>query len=174
MVTRALSRRAFFIPGDLRQGAEPVRPPKAVVEQRFTQLCENCTACVDACPEAIIISDPAGRPALDFALGACTFCGECTDACPTGALDREAARPWTWAATIEASCLSYKGVTCRSCADACDVGAIRFRLQAGGRDTPLLDIDTCTGCGGCKSVCPADAITLSQHGRMSPHQEYAA
>lgn len=174
MVTKALTRRAFFLPGDLRQEAEVVRPPQAVAERRFTRLCEDCSACVDACPEAIIIPDRAGRPTLDFMRGACTFCGECANACPTGALDPNAARPWTWTVAIGASCLSENGVTCRSCADACETGAIRFRLQTGGRDIPLLDTEACTGCGGCRSVCPVDAITLSERERVSLQQEHAA
>lgn len=170
----ALSRRAFFTPGDRRQRVVSVRPPHAVDEQRFAQACEDCSACSDACPEAIIVPDADGRPTLDFTLGACTFCSACTEACPTGALDSQAARPWTWAAEIAASCLSFNGVTCRSCADACEAGAIRFRLQTGGRDVPLLDADACTGCGGCKSVCPVDAIALTQSETVITHQEYAA
>ncbi len=170
----ALSRRAFFAPGDRRQSADTVRPPHAVDEQHFARLCEDCAACIDACPEAIIVQDAAGYPTLDFARDACTFCGACTEACPTGALDPQAARPWTWTAAIAAACLSFNGVTCRSCADACEVGAIRFQLRTGGRDVPLLDAGACTGCGGCKSVCPVDAIALTQSPNLITQQEYAA
>ena len=38
------------------------------------------------------------------------------------------------------------------------MNAIRFRLQLGGVAKPILDLESCNGCGACLSVCPTKAI----------------
>ena len=38
--------------------------------------------------------------------------------------------------------------------DSCPMNAIRFRLQLGGVAKPILDLESCNGCGACLSVCP--------------------
>ncbi|HMN74374.1 MAG TPA: 4Fe-4S dicluster domain-containing protein [Rhodoblastus sp.] len=62
-------------------------------------------------------------------------------------------------ARIGPACVEPRGVACRRCGEACDIGAIRFRLQRGGAQ-PLLDISACTGCGDCLAVCPTSAIAF--------------
>jgi len=56
------------------------------------------------------------------------------------------------------SCVEPKGITCRRCAEACEAGAIRFRLLGGGRAVAAVAADACTGCGDCLAVCPVNAI----------------
>ena len=56
------------------------RPPWTD-ETRLRAHCTSCSACITACPEAILIGGPAGTPVVDFARGACSFCGACADAC---------------------------------------------------------------------------------------------
>ena len=68
-----------------------------------------------------------------------------------------ASTPQARVAQIGLACVEPRGVACRRCGEACDIGAIKFRLQRGGAQ-PLLDISTCTGCGDCASVCPRSAI----------------
>lgn len=63
---------------------------------------------------------------------------------------------------ISALCLSVKGITCRSCEDACDQRAIRFRPERGGRAHPRVDAERCTACGDCLPVCPVSALTLDE------------
>ena len=157
-----LSRREF-----LTRKPRPavMRPPHAVAEADFGALCDGCGACLDACPEAIIVIGADELPRLDLSYEGCTFCAACMDACPMGALDAGAARLWTWKADIGATCLSFIGITCRTCGDACEAEAIRFRLQPGGRDVPLLDHDACTGCGTCKAICPVDAVRMIEWGQ---------
>jgi ferredoxin-type protein NapF len=65
-------------------------------------------------------------------------------------------------ARIAPSCLAYRNVTCRSCADICETVAIIFHPQVGGEATPAIIGSRCTGCGECRLVCPAGAIGLAQ------------
>jgi ferredoxin len=71
------------------------------------------------------------------------------------------ATPWTLVATIGAGCIARKGVVCQSCADACEVRAIRFRPAPGSVPAPRLDASACSGCGACVSVCPVNAIGVA-------------
>jgi ferredoxin-type protein NapF len=60
--------------------------------------------------------------------------------------------------SIGAGCLTHDGVMCQTCKDACGDGAIRFVYGAGRVAQPLIDLDRCTGCGGCVAPCPVSAI----------------
>lgn len=64
-------------------------------------------------------------------------------------------------AVIAATCLAENGAYCRTCADACPEGAIRFLLLPRGRARADVDADRCNGCGDCMPPCPAGAITMS-------------
>ena len=57
-----------------------------------------------------------------------------------------------------AACLSFRGIACRLCEEACDPQAIRFRLLTAGRAVPLINAERCTGCGACLEMCPEDAF----------------
>lgn len=156
----ALSR-ADFLTGSLGGRASPLRPPWAVAEARFRELCDGCGDCRRACPEAILVRGRGGLPAVDFGQGGCTFCGACVTACPTGALARAGEGvPWGLRAVVGEGCLSLSGVTCRVCEERCEARAIRFRPQLGGRATPEVAAAACTGCGGCMSACPVAAIEI--------------
>ncbi|MFA3916165.1 ferredoxin-type protein NapF [Ruegeria hyattellae] len=162
-MSQQTSRRAFLSARILRQDSDAIRPPGAAV-LGFGELCTKCGDCVPACPEGIITVDADGFPVVELNTGSCTFCGACARSCAADALVVERLSDWPWRAAIEgAACLSIRGVSCRLCQDSCDHGAIRFRLQLGGRAEPKLDLDTCTGCGACAHVCPADAVTFERH-----------
>jgi len=64
-------------------------------------------------------------------------------------------------AVITRDCLAYNNVVCRSCGEACEAAAIRFRPRLGGAAVPEVDEGKCTGCGACMAPCPAKAITLA-------------
>lgn len=58
------------------------------------------------------------------------------------------------------ACLARTGVTCRTCADACDDAAMRFALKPGGVALPHVLFQLCTGCGACAGACPVQAIAM--------------
>lgn len=150
--------------GDFSGSRRGIRPPRARSEAEFTDRCERCGDCIAACPEGILVKGPGGFPVVDFALGACTFCGKCAASCTHDAYappDFRDTPAWRLDIVIGEQCLSRKGVVCRSCGDACESAAIRFRLMTGGRAQPTLDTRCCNGCGACFAVCPVRCISIS-------------
>ncbi|QDH70035.1 ferredoxin-type protein NapF [Marilutibacter alkalisoli] len=138
----------------------PLRPPWALGETAFIDTCTGCNACVERCPQQVLVRADGGYPAFDPHRGECTFCGECVDSCRTGAIARHAGAPaWSLRAHVDAGCLARQGVVCASCADACPERAIAFR-PALPVSTPAVDTARCTGCGACVNSCPVDAMEL--------------
>ncbi|WP_434051479.1 MAG: ferredoxin-type protein NapF [Roseibium sp.] len=162
----SVSRRAF-LKLDTRAEPETLRPP-GTNAALLSEYCKGCGACVEACPEQIIVAGTGNFPVLDFTKGACTFCGACVDACPSGAFSRDVYSQWSLKAVITDTCLSLQGISCRACEDACEPAAIRFRLAIGGKSEPLIDPHQCTGCGACAYHCPAAAVTFK---RTEPNKE---
>jgi len=159
---RGISRRDL-LRGDPGGRRHPLRPPWALAEKPFANLCDRCGDCLRACPEGILLAGADGFPRVDFARGGCSFCGECVKSCRPRALvfpKDPAQAPWALVAVISETCLSRQGVVCRACGESCPEGAIRFRLKPGGPAEPLLDADCCSGCGCCFRVCPVTAISL--------------
>lgn len=69
--------------------------------------------------------------------------------------------PWHIKATIDlTACLSMNATVCRSCGESCEDEAIKFNLKLGGIAEPVLNVEQCTGCGACFSVCPVKVIQL--------------
>jgi ferredoxin len=66
-------------------GDLPVRPPGALPEFMFRDLCTACGDCVAVCPVQALVFDSAHMPALDTA-ALCLSCGLCADICSHGAL----------------------------------------------------------------------------------------
>lgn len=168
LVATSLSRAAL-LRGRIAQAPAGPRPPWALAEPAFAERCDGCGDCLGVCAPGVLVRDNAGRAAVDFSRGACTFCGACADACPTGALVRtDSAEPWTLRASVTGACLSARGTACRTCEDACDESAIRFRPLTRGRALPVIRGQACTGCGACVAPCPVAAI------RIAPVHEGAA
>ncbi len=72
-------------------------------------------------------------------------------------------------AVIAANCLALNRVVCRSCGEACEPDAIRFRPALGGVSMPQIALDACNGCSRCVLACPVHAIAMRE-----PNQEAAA
>jgi len=154
--------RTQFLRGDFRGDRHPVRPPWALPEGQFIEICTRCADCVSACPDGLIKNGRGDYPEIDFTQGGCDFCGDCVTACKPKALVQSSstAPPWSIVASIEKNCLSLNAVTCRSCGDVCDEEAISFKLQTGGRAIPHLEPELCSGCGECIAVCPVKAVRI--------------
>jgi ferredoxin-type protein NapF len=80
--------------------------------------------------------------------------------CPTPALNKSQALAWSAKANIESQCLAQQGVICTTCAEQCEVGAIRFKPRLGKVSEPELNLDACTACGACVAPCPTQAIEV--------------
>ena len=165
----AVSRRQF-LRGNVTGRNAAVRPPWALAESEFIDRCDQCAECIAACPVKLIQPDPDGFPQLNFTKGECDFCTACARACGTGALayrDDPQQAVWSLAATIDAECIAYRGVVCRSCGEHCETAALRFVPVVGRGSMPRLDIERCTGCGACVGVCPVKAIRMgpAENGR---------
>lgn len=155
------AERAGFLRGKFSSQRLPLRPPWARAEVEFIEQCTRCGDCHRACARGLIETGSGGFPQINFAHGACTFCGDCARACTDGALAYAPhAMPWSLHAVVQESCLTWRGVVCRSCGEQCEAGAIHFRYAPGKAARPEVATSTCTGCGACFGVCPAQAISL--------------
>jgi ferredoxin-type protein NapG len=150
-----------------------LRPPGAVADARFEAACIRCGACVEACPyDALRLADlgeaaAPGTPVLEPRGIPCEMCPDipCVRPCPSGALDRDLkdinAAQMGVAVLDPASCLSMLGLRCEACYRACPLIDTALRLEykrikfTGGHAyfEPIVDPETCTGCGKCEYVC---------------------
>ncbi len=155
--------RMQFLRGDFKGKETPLRPPWAIAESLFTEICTNCGECISHCPTHIIKSARANFPVIDFSSGECLFCEQCVDVCePQALLKTRTETPWNIKASInETTCIAYQGVECRSCFDPCEARAIQMPPRLGGICIPVLNSNDCTGCGACFPVCPVQAITMN-------------
>lgn len=138
----------------------PMRPPWAIDEASFIEQCTRCADCAKACPKKIITMGDGGFPEVSFKRQGCDFCEHCVDICNRAALSKQQPAVFRWSAVINNSCFSMRGVVCRSCGEICDSRAITFKALVGGITQVHLSSTSCSGCGECISICPADAITL--------------
>ena len=163
-MTHPTSRRNF-LRGRFSPAKGLQRPPWAIAERDFLEVCTRCGDCCRACPTQILVEREGGYPGVDFGAGECTFCGDCVTACRSSALVREAVQaPWSIIARFGENCLARQRVECRVCGEQCENGAIRFPPQAGGVAVPSLDPAQCSGCGACVAPCPTQAIVIVEPG----------
>ena len=138
------------------------RPPGAVQETRFLELCTRCDECVEACPHGAILKynhhapfHLQGTPVIRPHLRACHMCEDfpCAKACSQGALQElPLGKAWRLGkAEIDPErCIAYLGPECGACRDQCPIG-IRGLYLVGER--PHIDESQCVGCGLCLESC---------------------
>ena len=142
-----------------------LRPPGAIEESSFLAGCTRCELCIEACPHDAIMHAPAqlreaaGTPMIDADRQPCLMCADfpCISACEPGVLTPLVPPRMGTARITEQLCLPYHGTSCTECSHQCPVeNAIVIRTGK-----PVVS-ETCTGCGVCRSVCPApeNAILL--------------
>ena len=141
-----------------REKAFTLRPPGAVPEEEFKQLCAaDCVDCLTRCPVFAIQKeqDPAspnhGTAFLDADMMGCIWCKDfpCTNACKLGAL-LPGEKPMG-SVMVLGTCITKQLQHCEYCFDACPEGVTALKKDKQG----ILQVDTeqCIGCGRCVASC---------------------
>jgi MauM/NapG family ferredoxin protein len=172
-------------------GPKLLRPPGALDELEFLTKCTRCDKCMRACPEnAILVAPPSTglalkTPYLDPRSVPCFLCTTlpCIAACEDGALvwpkrtlaggaeveGPRAVRMGT-ARVKAARCVTWEGLdrearACRICVDRCPYPEMALRIadpaEGAAVGHPVVDADTCTGCGICVFACPAEPAAIA-------------
>jgi ferredoxin-type protein NapG len=160
-----------------------LRPPGAKPELDFLRMCIKCGQCAEACPyDTLHIAKPGdnkpiGTPFFIPREVPCYMCTDipCVPVCPTGALDEGSvskivegkkvldieSSKMGLAVVDEESCIAFWGIQCDACYRACPVldSAITLDYRRNTRTgkhaylVPVVNSDTCTGCGLCEHAC---------------------
>ncbi len=160
--------------------ARLIRPPGAVAEEEFLELCQRCGLCMKVCPTNAVepTLSEAGMagfwtPRLNMLQGYCEYaCTLCGSVCPTGAIEhisveRKIEEPVRiGSAYLERGrCLPWSGnAPCIVCEEHCPTSpkAIYLRREVvtgpGGEpmevQLPYVNLRECVGCGVCEFKCP--------------------
>ena len=160
-----------------------IRPPGAIPEDRFLDICLRCEECVKACSSTGGCLQPSGAeygwagfwtPRARMREGYCEYgCILCGQVCPSGAILplNEEVKKQTIIGTAyidRSRCIPFeRGEDCIVCEEHCPTPkkAILFREGTvelpGGAKTgvklPYVDPDLCIGCGICEYKCPVPA-----------------
>jgi polyferredoxin len=157
-----------------------IRPPGALREKDFLELCQRCGLCMKACPTNVInpTIGEAGlagfwTPHLIMIRGYCEYtCTLCGSVCPTGAIKEITAKDKTQrpirigsAYVDRGRCLPWSGNgPCIVCQEVCPTSPkaiyLRKHVIRGPHEAPVevnapyVDLKTCVGCGICETKCP--------------------
>lgn len=172
-----------------------IRPPGAVAEDKFLDLCLRCQECVKACSSTGKCLQPSAwesgwdrlwTPRAHMREGYCEYaCTLCGQVCPSGAIkpltEEAKKRKVIGLAYVDRSrCIPWeRGEDCIVCEEHCPTPrkAIQFRLGdvelPGGLKTgvklPYVDRNLCIGCGICETRCPVQgesAVRVTREGEQ--------
>ncbi len=140
-----------------------LRPPGALEEAHFAEVCKRCGSCVEVCPADAIFALgesaglSAGTPMIDPDRIACVVCDglQCTHVCPSGALSAlvDAAQIRMGLAQVYAPvCVRSSQENCTICVDRCPIGESALFFSDDG--PPTVVNTGCVGCGICQQYCP--------------------
>ncbi len=138
-----------------------LRPPGAVLEERYPGTCIRCGRCAEVCPYHCISQLDiraglhAGTPVITVEEIPCYLCMKCVQVCPTGALSRisQAETRMGLAVIDHHSCVSWQQdslLMCKTCYNVCPFRDQAIRLE---EFRPVVDERFCTGCGICTHAC---------------------
>jgi len=154
-------RRRNLLRGHINSNQTPNYLPWLKSADKFYAECTRCYDCVEVCAENIIIKGDGGYPSIDFKQGECSFCRKCVQSCGQDLFHQTSNHPpWRNKAQISTQCLATQNISCQSCQDSCESRAIKFDYQLGAIPHPKINLENCTGCGACVSVCPNWAISI--------------
>ena len=144
-----------------------LRPPGAVPEAQFLDLCEGAGACAEACPADAILLLPRKEnsdldaPIIQPSISACVICDDlsCMKACPSGALKlvpKESIRIGIAKIDLD-ECLAWTNMddTCNYCVEKCPIGEMAIRIESKGESKGPVMGKECVGCGLCEYHCPS-------------------
>ncbi len=145
-----------------------LRPPGALPEKEFLEVCTRCDECVKACPHLAIRKaghDQGalfGTPIIVPKEAACRLCKDlaCIPVCEPGALKpvaREDVRMGL-AKIHSESCYAFQSQPCDYCVTKCPIK--RDAISLDDQRRPVVHAEGCTGCGVCVEWCPTDAVEI--------------
>ena len=146
-----------------------LRPPGALAEAEFLNVCTACQECIRVCPThglqaAFLQTGLAGigMPLLVPRLGGCSLgvsCSQlCQQVCPVKAIlpvTQKELKLGT-ARVDHGLCLAWdQGVKCLVCVEAC-----QYQAAVPYQGRVIVDINKCVGCGFCESGCPVPGSAI--------------
>lgn len=150
-----------------------LRPPGAIGEVEFLQLCTKCDDCLNACPYGSIkkaarkFGAAANTPVIIPAEKPCYLCDDfpCISACKVNALlpvaDKRAVRMGK-AYIDPALCYNSgerSGAMYPMCVLKCPLSGEAITSED---SRPMVDLEKCVGCGVCESAC----LTVNRQGAI--------